>query len=241
MDRRGKPHLIDFGLARFFEDVTLTNTGALVGTPMYMSPEQVSGRVELDHRTDIYSLGLVLYELLILQRPIAGPTREGVLRQVVTKALPPLSWRNRDVPRDLESVVHKATAKDPDDRYQSALAFAADLGNVLGNKPVAAKFYRYGFDEKDIAAERPREVIYFSFLLIFISIIIFLYTTIRMYNSVYRDELFYIFLLQSIVLSPLLLISSSYILAGRGWARMMVATIGAIISLCLCAWIAFEN
>jgi serine/threonine protein kinase len=93
LDREGKAHLIDFGLARFFEDVTLTNTGALVGTPMYMSPEQVAGLLKIDHRTDIYSMGLTLYEVLTLQRPITAPTREGVLRQVVTKALPPVSWK----------------------------------------------------------------------------------------------------------------------------------------------------
>ncbi len=79
LDRQERVHVIDFGLARFFEDVTLTNTGALVGTPLYMSPEQVSGRVVVDHRTDVYSLGMVLYELLTLRRPITAPTREGVL------------------------------------------------------------------------------------------------------------------------------------------------------------------
>src|SRR3954469_6622522 len=75
LDRQGLVHLIDFGLARFFEDVSLTNTGALVGTPMYMSPEQISGHIKIDHRTDVYSLGLVLYELLILRRPMIAATR----------------------------------------------------------------------------------------------------------------------------------------------------------------------
>ena len=117
LDRQGHVHLIDFGVARFFEDNTLTNTGALVGTPMYMSPEQATGRIDLDPRTDVYSLGLVLYELLTLVRPIASPTREGILRQIVTKALPPASRFNPAIPRDLEAVIHKATAKDPDDRY----------------------------------------------------------------------------------------------------------------------------
>jgi serine/threonine protein kinase len=62
LDRQGQVHLIDFGLARFFEDATVTGTGSLIGTPLYMSPEQVTGRLKLDRRTDIYSLGLVLYE-----------------------------------------------------------------------------------------------------------------------------------------------------------------------------------
>ncbi len=87
LDRQGQVRLIDFGIARFFEDATVTSTGQIVGTPMYMSPEQVTGRLEIDHRTDVYSLGLVLYELLTLGRPVVAPTREGVLRHVVTKAL----------------------------------------------------------------------------------------------------------------------------------------------------------
>ena len=72
LDRCGNAYLIDFGLARFFQDATVTQTGALLGTPMYMSPEQITGRIELDHRTDIYSLGIVLYEMLTLRRPFSS-------------------------------------------------------------------------------------------------------------------------------------------------------------------------
>jgi hypothetical protein len=162
IDVEGGVHIIDFGIARFLEDSTLTNTGGLVGTPMYMSPEQVSGRVRVDHRTDIYSLGLLLYELLTLQPPLSAPNREEILRQVVTKALRPVSWRNRAVSRELESVVHKATAKDPDERYQSSSEFALDLQNYLENRPVAAAPYRYRLDEREIAAERPRPMIFVS-------------------------------------------------------------------------------
>jgi serine/threonine protein kinase len=158
LDRQGAVHLIDFGLARFFEDVTLTNTGGLVGTPMYMSPEQVTGRLKVDHRTDIYSLGLTLYELLAVRRPIVAPTREGVLRQVVTKSLTPVSWKNDAVPRGLEGVVHRATAKDPDERYQRASDLADDLQRYLDGATVAAPPYRYRFDEREILAERPREM-----------------------------------------------------------------------------------
>lgn len=170
IDRQGHVRLIDFGLARFFEDVTITNTGALIGTPMYMSPEQVSGRIAVDHRTDIYSLGLVLYELLGLRRPILAPTREGLLRQVVAKALSPISRRNRAVSKDLEAVVHKATAKDPDDRYSRAAEFVADLNNFLENKPVNAPVYRFAFDEREIAAERPTDVFVVASLSITVSI-----------------------------------------------------------------------
>jgi serine/threonine protein kinase len=159
LDREGKPHLIDFGLARFYEDVTLTNTGALVGTPMYMSPEQVTGRLKIDHRTDIYSLGLVLYEMLTLAKPFSSPTREGILRQIVTKAILPVGWKNKGVPRDLESVVHKSLARDPDCRYQTGIEFCADIASFMESASVKAGRYLYQFDEREIAAERPSAVV----------------------------------------------------------------------------------
>jgi serine/threonine protein kinase len=171
LDGAGKIHVVDFGLARFYEDMTLTNTGALVGTPMYMSPEQVSGRLELDHRTDVYSLGLVLYEILSLRRPIEAGSREGVLRQVLTKSRPPLSRKNPAVSRDLESVVHKAIAHDPDERYQSAAALAADLQNVVDRKPVIAPPYRYKADLREIGAARPRAITVISILMLSVTLI----------------------------------------------------------------------
>jgi serine/threonine protein kinase len=171
LDRQGNPYIIDFGLARFFEDMTVTNTGALVGTPAYMSPEQVTGRIQLDHRTDIYSIGLVLYEMLTLRRPFASETREGVLRKVVAKALPPVSWKNHRVPRDVESVVHKATAKDPDERYQTSNNLAEDLRNSVEGRPIVAKPYRYLFDDKQISAERPREIVWIAFFFFLLGIV----------------------------------------------------------------------
>jgi serine/threonine protein kinase/CheY-like chemotaxis protein len=158
LDRRGAVHVIDFGLARHYEDNTVTQTGDLIGTPMYMSPEQVSGRLELDGRTDIYSLGLVLYELLTLRRPFLAPNREGILRQIVSKPMPPVGRHNPAVSRDLEGVVHKAIARDPDERYPTAAAFAGDLGHWLAGEPVVAPRYRGTPDRREIAAERPGEV-----------------------------------------------------------------------------------
>jgi serine/threonine protein kinase len=163
VDRAGHVHIIDFGISRFFEDATLTFTGQLVGTPLYMSPEQVTGRVDVDHRSDIYSLGMVLYELLTLRAPITGATRESVLRQIVTKALPPLHWRNAAIDPALEAIVHKATAKDPEERYQAAREFADDFENYLGGRPVAATPYRYRFDSREIVAARPQEMILVGF------------------------------------------------------------------------------
>jgi serine/threonine protein kinase len=158
LDRQGQIHIIDFGVARFFEDATITQTGQLVGTPMYMSPEQVTGQLTVDHRSDIYSLGLVLHELLTLRPPIVAETREGVLRKIVSKSLPPISWQNKGIPQSLEGIVHKATAKDSDERYRNAVEFAKDLQNYLDGKQVTANPYRYKFDDREIVAARPGEV-----------------------------------------------------------------------------------
>jgi hypothetical protein len=238
LDRQERVHVIDFGLARFFEDVTLTNTGALVGTPLYISPEQVSGRVGVDHRTDIYSLGVVLYELLTLRRPITASTREDVLRHVVTKALPPVSWLNRAVPCDLESAVHQSTAKDPDERYQSALAFAADLGNVLSNQPVAAKLYRYRFNEKDIEAERPISIIYISFVLmcdammaIFVPIPLALLQELNWIQSGQAAVIAYAPFV--VFFSFALFVSTDAMLRARLWARLITTILVIIISVSL--------
>jgi serine/threonine protein kinase len=176
LDRKGTIHLIDFGVARFFEDQAVTYTGQLVGTPLYMSPEQVTGRGAIDARTDIYSLGLVLYELLTLKPPIEATNRENLLRTIVTKPLPPVSWRNAAVQGDLERVVHKATQKDPDQRYASAADLAADLDRFLASQPVAAAPYRFRLDEREITAARPSEVVLAAF--VFFVIGFFLFTTV---------------------------------------------------------------
>jgi serine/threonine protein kinase len=170
LDRQGHIHIIDFGVARFFEDATITQTGQLVGTPMYMSPEQVTGRLTVDHRSDIYSLGLVLYELLTLRPSIAAATREGILRKIVSKSLPPVSWQNKAVPQDLESIVHKAAARDSDERYGNAVELATDLQNYLDGKQVTANPYRYQLDYREIVAARPGEVMFAGFWALFAAV-----------------------------------------------------------------------
>jgi serine/threonine protein kinase len=159
LSKDGSVHIIDFGVARFYDEETMTRTGALVGTPIYMSPEQVTGRIELDQRADIYSLGLVLYELLTLFQAFAAPTRNEVLRKIVTKPLFPVSWANSAIPISVQNVVHKAAAKDPDDRYPSAKEFADDLQRILDGTQVLAPPYRYRLDESEVRAARPGSVI----------------------------------------------------------------------------------
>jgi serine/threonine protein kinase len=160
----GTPHIIDFGLARFTQDETLTQSGQLIGTPVYMSPEEVTGRLEADCRTDVYSLGLVLYELLTLQCPFRGPTRDSILRKVVTKQIPPVTSLNRQVSMPLESVIHRATAKDPDDRYQTAQEFAEDLQRAMSGRAVIARPYRFAHDYSEIDARRPVRVTVVAFI-----------------------------------------------------------------------------
>jgi len=186
VDEEGKVHLIDFGIARFLEDATLTETGQLIGTPMYMSPEQVAGRIEIDHRTDIYSLGMVLYELLTLVPVISASNRESVLRNIITKNQPPISWKNTAVPTPLENVIHKAISKDPDERYPSAAEFAEDVDRFLSKKPVLAGVYRYPFDRSELIAERPAGVVLTAMLSGALAIITILYSTAVLSSIVSR-------------------------------------------------------
>jgi eukaryotic-like serine/threonine-protein kinase len=240
LDRSGKVRLIDFGVARFFEDVTVTSTGQIVGTPTYMSPEQVTGRLEIDQRTDIYSLGLVLFEMLTLGRAVDAPTREGVLRHVITKALPPVGSLNRAVSPNLMAVVHKASAKDPDDRYQTAEAFADDLQNILDNKPVVAPPYRFRLDEREIDAERPKAIIGISFEFAMIAVFGLFWTSVILGLPVEaRRILGYTGALPSIVgtgtgVAFVLLAVAWAILTGRRWGRW-AGMLGCVAWLLICA------
>ncbi|NLX14432.1 MAG: protein kinase [Phycisphaerales bacterium] len=140
LDKQGQLHLTDFGLARIMDEESLTLTGELMGTPLYMSPEQVAaGRIGMDHRTDIYSLGVVMYQLLSLQPPYQAATREGLLRAIAVHQPIALSTRNPAIPRPLETIVQRMLAKDPDQRYANAGALADDLDRWLAGKPIHAK------------------------------------------------------------------------------------------------------
>jgi tetratricopeptide (TPR) repeat protein len=136
----GRLSVNDFGLARLLEQPGMTMSGEFVGTPAYMSPEQITtGRTPLDHRTDIYSLGASLYELLTLQPPFQGERRDQVLAQILHKEPKRPRKVNRRVPLDLETICLKALEKDPDRRYQSAKELAEDLRRYVNRFAIAAR------------------------------------------------------------------------------------------------------
>jgi eukaryotic-like serine/threonine-protein kinase len=140
LDGSGKLWVTDFGLARCRSDAPVTRTGDLVGTLRYMSPEQALGRSALvDHRTDIYSLGVTLYELLALQPAFFGDDGPVLLRQIEQQEPRPLRQLQPKVPADLETVVLKAMAKQREERYATAQELADDLRRVLEGKPTLAK------------------------------------------------------------------------------------------------------
>src|SRR5438132_2448605 len=136
----GRLSVTDFGLARMLEQPGMTLTGEFVGTPAYMSPEQITaGRAPLNHRTDIYSLGATLYELLSLQRPFGGERRDEVIAQIMHKEPKAPRKVNPKVPVDLEPIWLKAMEEDPDRRYQTAGALADDLRRYVHRFAISAR------------------------------------------------------------------------------------------------------
>jgi serine/threonine protein kinase/Tfp pilus assembly protein PilF len=140
VDIRGNLWITDFGLARMQSDSGLTLTGDVLGTLRYMSPEQaLARRGVVDHRTDIYSLGVTLYELLALRPAFAGQDRQELLRQLTLEEPHSVRSFNPEVPADLETIILKAMNKEPESRYATAQELADDLRRFLEDKPIRAK------------------------------------------------------------------------------------------------------
>jgi eukaryotic-like serine/threonine-protein kinase len=134
------PWVLDFGLARDSSTDTMTTIGTVVGTPPYMSPEQARGqRSTIDRRTDVYSLGATLYDILSGQPPFSGDSSVAVMMKVVSDDAPPMRAINPRIPADLDTIVLKCLEKDPQRRYDSARALAEDLRRYLDGEPIEAR------------------------------------------------------------------------------------------------------
>jgi len=141
VDARGEPVLTDFGLAKLAVGAArLTASGSAVGTPAYMAPEQAAGRLdEVDARSDVYSLGAVLYELLTGRPPFEAASVIETLYKVVNEELPPPRRLNRDVPAEVEALCLRAMERDRARRYRGPGAFAEDIGRYLAGEPTEAR------------------------------------------------------------------------------------------------------
>ena len=140
LTRDGRLMVTDFGLVRDLKSRTFTMTGEMLGTPLYMSPEQITARRRnIDGRTDTYSLGATLYEALTLAPPFDGEELPALVRQIQFDDPMPMQRHNERIPAALELVVSQSMAKSPRRRYATASSFAEDLTRYLDHKPVVAR------------------------------------------------------------------------------------------------------
>ena len=136
-DRRGTAWIADFGLAKVAEHHDITAPGDAVGTLRYMPPEQLDGAT--DQRSDVYSLGLSLYELITWRPAFAERERMQLIRRISGGAVVPPRQIDRTIPKDLETIVLKAVAREPANRYASAAELGGDLARFLNDRPVRAR------------------------------------------------------------------------------------------------------
>jgi len=166
LDSSGTVWVTDFGLAKNAGDEEdLTESGDVVGTVRYLAPERFRGQA--DARSDVYSLGLTLYELLTLEPAFAETDRDRLLHRVAHEEPPRHRKRNPAIPRDLETIVLKAIAPEPKRRYATAADFAADLRRFLEDKPIQAR--RAGLSERMVKWTRRRPAVAALLALVMVS------------------------------------------------------------------------
>jgi WD40 repeat protein/serine/threonine protein kinase len=137
LDTQARVWITDFGLAKADDQQNLTHTGDLLGTLRYMPPEAFEGKTDV--RSDVYSLGLTLYELLAFRPAFEERDRNRLIKQVTTGEPPRLNKLNREMPRDLVTIIHKAMEREPGQRYQTAADLAADLQRFIEDEPIQAR------------------------------------------------------------------------------------------------------
>jgi len=142
---RGEAKILDFGLAKLAGQAGITRTATTMGTVAYMSPEQARGE-EVDHRSDIWSLGIVLFEMCTGTRPFLGDHEQAIVYSILNEDPQPLAQYNQELPPELQQIINKALAKSPQERYQSANELAGDL------KLVGKRFEDSG--ERSLTASR---------------------------------------------------------------------------------------
>src|SRR5262245_18603341 len=155
--RDGTPLLIDFGLV--FEEglPALTRTGDLLGSPYYVAPEQCrGGHHSTDRRVDVYSLGVVLYELLALRRPFEGDNARDVIERIESGICPTPHRLRPEIPRDLDAITRRAMALRPEERYPTAAAFARDLELFLAGRPIEEETGGWRRSARAFARDHPR-------------------------------------------------------------------------------------
>jgi serine/threonine protein kinase/tetratricopeptide (TPR) repeat protein len=188
VDHREQLWIADFGLARLQGDSGLTVTGDLLGTLRYMSPEQaLAQRGVVDHRTDLYSLGVTLYELMTLQPAFQGTDIQALVHQITSEDPTPPGRINPLVPRDLETIVLKAMAKEPVNRYATAQELADDLKRFLGDQPILA--CRPTPTERAVRwARRHRSVVVSGAVALVLALVCLSFSTVLIWNAMARTE-----------------------------------------------------
>jgi len=140
LGRDDRLHITDFGLARLLDEPGLTLSTEMVGTPAYMAPEQIAGGGRgIDRRTDVYSLGVTLYELLTQRRPFEADSYERLIHQILHREPPPPRRLDARIPRDLDTICLRAMEKEPSRRFSSAAELARDLRRYAEHRPIVSR------------------------------------------------------------------------------------------------------